>query len=426
VALVGVALAVFACGLSDESFADEYAYITQSFYADLLLAGRIDDPLWLDLWAYDLQPLPKYLIGWALRSASLAMPSAVDAWKWYDNYHRFGNATTLKVARLPFIAAGALGCVALYALGTLVKNRRAGAIAAALIVVNPLYRLHAHRAMSDVPCEAFMLVALALGLWVGRRIWRGRYGTAAIVIPALAGLAAGLALLCKFSGFLGLLVIAAWSAGAWLAPLSSSRKLALAGTTLVTIALALVSTVAFNPFLTARPAGPLPQPEAPRLAAMSTPERFLFQVEHRKRTSDAQRRNMSHNALYSLPEKAEVFCMQGFGRFSPFGPSKSDSTVRRDARQDWGVILWAPLIVFGLFEAVRLGRTQLQSGEAPTGAALFVWVALSWIVVLLYLPMAWDRYLLPIQSGNALAGALAASAIWDRLARRDPAAGTRA
>ena len=34
-----------------------------------------------------------------------------------------------------------------------------------------------------------------------------------------------------------------------------------------------------------------------------------------------------------------------------------------------------------------------------------------------YLPMAWDRYLLPIQSGNALLAALAASAIWDRWSR---------
>jgi hypothetical protein len=51
---------------------------------------------------------------------------------------------------------------------------------------------------------------------------------------------------------------------------------------------------------------------------------------------------------------------------------------------------------------------------------------LSWIVVALYLPMAWDRYLLPIQSANALAGALAVTAIWDRLARRRSDAGPRA
>jgi hypothetical protein len=32
--------------------------------------------------------------------------------------------------------------------------------------------------------------------------------------------------------------------------------------------------------------------------------------------------------------------------------------------------------------------------------------------------MAWDRYLLPIQSGNALLAAMGMSALWERLAGR--------
>ena len=43
-----------------------------------------------------------------------------------------------------------------------------------------------------------------------------------------------------------------------------------------------------------------------------------------------------------------------------------------------------------------------------------------------YLPMAWDRYLLPIQSGNALLAAIAVAAIWARIAAplaRDRSAG---
>jgi 4-amino-4-deoxy-L-arabinose transferase-like glycosyltransferase len=422
-----IALAVFAWGLFDEPFADEYAYITQSFYTDLFLDGRTRDRLWLELFAYDLQPLPKYLIGSALESARLAMPTEADARKWYQNYQSFGKPATLLAARLPFIVIGALGCVALYYLGALVKNRWTGAVAAALLVLNPLYRLHAHRAMSDVPCEAFLLAALALGLWSGRQVWSGRYGMAAVVAAALAGFSAGLSLLCKFSGFVGILVISAWCTGIWLVPgLPFARKLAVAGITVLAIALALGTSVAFNPFLTARPSGHLSNPEAQELSRQSVFDRFLFQVKHRMRTSDSQQKNMSHNALYTLADRAEVFCVQGFGRFGPLGPSKSDSTVRRDFRQDWGLLLWGALVLVGFYEAVRLARAQFGSGQAPTGAALLIWAALSWIVVALYLPMAWDRYLLPIQSANALAGALAVTAIWDRLARRRSDAGPRA
>ena len=84
-------------------------------------------------------------------------------------------------ARLPIIALGALGCVAIFGCGALIKDGRVGIIAAVLLMLNPLYRLHAHRAMSDVPCEAFMLVALGLSLWAWRRIWSGGFGMAAFL-----------------------------------------------------------------------------------------------------------------------------------------------------------------------------------------------------------------------------------------------------
>ena len=134
----------------------------------------------------------------------------------------------LAVARLPFVVLGVFGCVALFACGVLLKDTRVGAIAAALLVVNPLYRLHAHRAMSDVPCEAFMIAGLAVTLWVGSRIWNGRFGAPAVLGPILAGISEGAALLCKFNAFLGLLIIATWCVAACVLPgLAVARKLAI-------------------------------------------------------------------------------------------------------------------------------------------------------------------------------------------------------
>ena len=49
------ALTLFTFGVFDESFVDEYAYITQSYYADLYFEGQFDIPYWLDYFAFDLR-----------------------------------------------------------------------------------------------------------------------------------------------------------------------------------------------------------------------------------------------------------------------------------------------------------------------------------------------------------------------------------
>jgi 4-amino-4-deoxy-L-arabinose transferase-like glycosyltransferase len=405
---------VFATGLFETPFVDEYAYINQSYYADLFFSGQTNDRAWLDRPAYDLQPLPKYLIGVCLHLARQPMPGRLDAHNWYLNYWQHGDLKTLVVARLPILALGALGCVAILGCGLLIKDFWVGGIAAVLLMLNPLYRLHAHRAMSDVPYESFTLVALGLGLWAWKRIWSGRVGVSTVLGALGAGVAAGLSVLCKFTGFLGLMVIVSWCGVALAAPaLLAARKLVIAAASLLTVSTALCVVVALNPFLTARP--PAPPPEYRRLAALGPWERFLFQVRYRKEASDWQKGKMSHNALYSMAERAKVFAVQGFGRFGPLGPSTSDSRVRYDLHQDLGMIIWAPCILIGLIESIRAGRSQLRSGQPPAAIALVVWAALAWFTVTFYLPMAWDRYLLPIQSPNALLAAVAATALWDRL-----------
>jgi 4-amino-4-deoxy-L-arabinose transferase-like glycosyltransferase len=463
-AIACAAVAVFASGLSAKSFVDEYAYITQSYYADVFFRGQVNDWTWLDFPAYDLPPVPKYLIGFSLRSCRLPMPRPLDTHLWYQRYQTFGPPATLTAARIPIILVGALGCVAIFACGALVKDDRVGALAAILLMINPLYRLHAHRAMSDIPCESFMLAALWLGLWAWRRAWSGRIGLFSWHLPLFAGLAAGLALLSKFNGFLALMIIGAWSGAAVLTPgLSWPRKLTITAGAIMTSLVALALFVALDPFMTARPTGPLPaelqavqkrfrpnlRAELQALSKLDLGQRFRKLVDHRFDVSNGQKIKMSHNALNDLSEKVKVFVVQGFGRFGLFGPSGSDlpasanskespphdwaplgpigsdSTVRYDLRQDWGLIIWTPLVLIGLVQSFRLGREQFHAGEPPTAIALILWVAITWVVVTLYLPMAWDRYLMPPQSVNALLAALAISSIYDRLVHHIPPIGTR-
>jgi hypothetical protein len=387
------AIAVFAGGLFAKFFEDEYAYISQTYYSDLFFAGRFQDPAWLDYPAYDLPPLPKYLIGITFRLAGLPMPGPRSAWAWYDHYGHFGTPLTLWVARLPILLVGAIGCVAIFGCGALIKDRRVGVIAAVALMFNPLYRLLAHRAMSDVPSEAFSLAALATSLWWWQIVWSGRSVRRAMLLPGVAGFCAGLALLSKFNGFLAIIVVAAWAGLTLLAPtVLVRRKLAIALGAVTTAILAILVFVVLNPFMTIHPSGAFTNKEARALAGRSLWERFDFQIKHRFETSEKQKKNFPHNALISLREKSEVFVVQGFGRFGLFGPSESGSTGRFDLGQDWG------------------------ANEPPGALALVIWALVAWGVVTLYLPMAWDRYLLPIQSASALLAAIGISALWDRVA----------
>lgn len=410
-ALIGAAaLAVFGFGIFDEPFVDEYAYISQSYYADLLAAGKTNDRAWLEFPGYDLVPLPKYGIGLALAAAGRPRPGPDAARLWYrDTSSRFGTPWDLTVARVPSIVLGAVGCAALAVLGALAFGWRVGAVGAVLLMANPLYRLHAHRAMSEAYCEAFLLVALAAALAVWRRCVVGEGGAGGRVWPLLgwlvAGGAAGLSVLSKFNGLLALMTMAAWVVLAWSQPKRPwSAKLRLGAAALLAPIAAGLCFVALNPYMTAHPDEPLAN-DARRIAKLNTWERFRLLIDHRREMSRSQQQGFAHNALTTLPERAKVVAVQGFGRFGPLGPSTSDSTRRYDLSQDWGAVVWLPLCLLGLVRAGVLGWRQFRAGEPPGAWAVLVWALVSLVVVTLYLPMAWDRYQLPIQAPFALAAA---------------------
>jgi 4-amino-4-deoxy-L-arabinose transferase-like glycosyltransferase len=412
-----LALAVFAMGIFDDSFIDEYAYITQSFYSNLFLDGKVNDPAWLGTFVYDLQPLPKYFIGAELRALGRRMPAWGDAAKWYENPRsKFGPPDTLTIARVPFILAAAGGCVAMFGFGALVGGRRVGLIAALLLIINPLYRLHAHRAMSEAPCEAFLIAAMGLGLLAWRHAWTGTHRWVSLLGFAMAGVCSGLSILCKFNGLIAPVIIAAWcAAGLPVRCLVVRRKLALAAGAALAFSLAGATYVALNPALTARPTARINPVFAGR-AVKSPWGRFVDMIKYRLESSAGQQ-GMSRflrDAVRLPVDKVAVFAVQGFGRFGPFGPTKSNSEVRYQFTQDWGLVLWWPMVIIGVFETARLGRNQLAGGQPPTALALLLWAGVGWIVVAAYIPLAWDRYLLPIQAPNSVLVAVAMSTIWDR------------
>ena len=371
---LGVAVAAvvwFGVGLADEPhFVDESAMYSQSYFADLLVEGRRDDPAWLEYPGYDSSPLPKYLIGLSLRVGGYPRPGRADARRWFANTStRFDPPGALVLARWPFAIGGALGCVAIYALGVLARDRKTGLLAAFLLMINPLYRMHARRAMADVLVEAFLLACLALLLWSWRRILAGRGGPAAWLAAALAGVAAGLAALAKLNGGLALVIVVAWLLLALALPgFPIRRRLAFVPAVLVATVVAALTFVALNPFLTAHPKGPLPAPIGrDRRARVLVAPADAGRPSHRG-GARARSVRFPHNALNTPVEKLKVAAIQGFGRFGPFGPRRYDrlaSERRYEWAQDRGALIWLPWVGVGLFWALAHGYRQWAVGRAP-------------------------------------------------------------
>jgi 4-amino-4-deoxy-L-arabinose transferase-like glycosyltransferase len=432
-AIAGLFIFVIALGVfgydrdAEPLFMDEAAYLSQSFYWDLLRNGRGDDPRWLDYPAYDLPPLSKYLVGASLQAHGVPRPVWMAYLAWYHNpsTESFVTPANLRAARVPSLVMGAIGCVAIFFLGGLGGDRRLGVLSALLLIANPLYRLHARRAMSDVPAESLILAALALGLVLGKHLAEGgRFGLRRAILVVLAGITGGLAVLAKLNGGLCLMTIVLWLAFLGLLRTTTGKTRVIAAlSALVLLAASLATFVALNPFVTARPGGsgglPLMAPVPPRQSIF---ERLRVVVVHRIDVSLQGQKGFPKDALTTLPDKIAAVSVQGFGRFGPLGPSHSDSTRRFDSIQDRGAVVWLPIVLIGLCVATVSGVRRVREGKVPVTWAFVVQFLLAIIVVGAFLPLAWDRYFLSIQPASCLMGAIALLWVFDSVRARGRAA----
>jgi hypothetical protein len=338
------------------------------------------------------------------------MPDRRDALDWYRNTaSTFGGMELLVWARGPMVVLGAIGCVAAVAIGSMAFGPGAGILAGLLLAIDPLYRMHARRAMSDVPTEAFTLLTLAVGLWAWRELVGGRRaGVGALAMILGGGLFAGLAALSKLSGGLATMTLDSWAALALMLPgVATWRKAATLGSVAGAGLVAFGTFILGNPTLLADPEIPEGAPEGfVSVAEQGLIGRTLAVLEHRSSVSDAGREDPRFREQgYALDEpgsKLAVVAVQGFGRFGPLGPRSTDSLVRFDWAQDRGALLWGPLVLSGVVWSVVRGFRQRRAGEPPTSWAVLVQSLVALATVTAFIPLAWDRYLLPIQSGSAI------------------------
>jgi 4-amino-4-deoxy-L-arabinose transferase-like glycosyltransferase len=368
--------------------------------------------------------LPKYLIGVALRIGGYRRPGPAAAREWYRNTsRRFETADSLIAARVPSVLFGAIGCVAIFAIGSMAFGRPAGLVAAVLLMISPLYRTHARRAMSDVPAEACILLAMAFGLAAWQRWAAGKGGWRPWISMTIgAGVFAGLAALSKLNGSLAVMILGAWMIlGLVIERVPIRSKLALGLATLMAASVAFGTFAALNPFLTAHPKNVVGTP-LEGVASASFWGRVDKIAEHRIDVSSNAKDQFPDDALRTPLAKLAAVAVQGYGRFSPLGPRYDDSTRRFEWRQDWGAIVWLPLVLTGLVVALIQGWNQSRRGEPPTAWAVAVAALVAFLAVTSFIPLAWNRYYLSLQPGAIL---LASAAITAPFARRDPADANR-
>ncbi len=213
------------------------------------------------------------------------------------------------------------------------------------------------------------------------------------------------------------MAIGSWAVLALSLPrVPAGRKTSIVGSALVIHIVALATFVLLNPMLTARPRGPL-SAGLEIIARAGIRPRFEAILLYRLKLSELQRQEHSHYALNGLPDKIQAVAVQGFGRFGPFGPRLSHFPVRYDWVQDRWALIWGPWVVLGAVWAARRGRRQLREGTPPTAWAILLQACLALMSVTIYIPLAWDRYYLPLVAGSSLLAAGLAVAVFDRLVR---------
>ncbi len=117
--------------------------------------------------------------------------------------------------------------------------------------------------MSDVPAEALILCSAWGALWAWRRRLAGDSGPMLLVASAVAGVCAGLAALVKLNGALAMIIVLALTLLMLVLPrIAIERKIAVIAMAAIAGIVSLITFVALNPFLTARPRRPLDPPLA--------------------------------------------------------------------------------------------------------------------------------------------------------------------
>ena len=363
------ALVVFASSLHALYFEDEYAYINQSYYADLFFTRQFNDPLWLDH-AGDRSPAAAQVFD----RAGLSLGEFADA----ESPAMRGSGTTT-IARSAgrrrwwphaYRSSRWARWVACHFRCRCDRERCAGGndrraiahVQSALFASRPSG--DGRRAVRGV--HAVGAGGLALAMW--SRIWSG--GSAcrrSWFFPWSRVCSRACRCFASSTVSSGWRSSRAGSAGHLAVARSFDRpQVCSQPASIVTIAVALAARrVAFNPYLTARPAGSLSRASTRYCVSKNVWERFLTQVDFASRSRNARRKTRFPNdALFDVPRKTKRDPRAGL---RPVRAVRARGLPIREcgmtSRRIGDGCSGCPFVMLGLYQTVRLGLRP-ASGQA--------------------------------------------------------------
>jgi 4-amino-4-deoxy-L-arabinose transferase-like glycosyltransferase len=365
----------------DEWHDDSYAVHTHPMISRYLMGG------WLWLQGYNERRLPQRSYRWSLSLEENRRQGRVP------------SEALLGHARTPMVVSGAGAVVLLYLLGRVLAGVPAGLVAAGLGLGSPLTQEYLVRARPDPPFVFFLLLALLFGVLGARR---GRDGGLPLGWAIAVGLALGLAFGSKLTAVLGPAAAGGWGLlvaglaaarkrdpseiGAWAGRRRRALRKPLARAWMAGRGWALAVVVACGVFVISNP-HLYPNP------ILHTTHLFAHRIEEGE---VAQRYHP--DAAQNIFERSS-FVLLG---------SLAGGTLTGSRGAPLEALLAAAGVVALLAGSWREWR---RTGRPPaTGLVLLTGLAY-FLGTIAFLPVTWDRYLLPTVLLGALFSGLGAAAL---------------
>lgn len=374
-------LAFFLKGLESNPFhPDENLWIKYGSYFKLFWIDKdFGSAQWQEWNCIDQPCVGKYIAGLSIfmlgKEKIFQELGKINYWDFSrdEEWNRIHGAMPppqiLFIARLTMAIFGALACLLVYVIGAIVFGKRAGIIAALLLACNPLVLLLSRRAVTDVPVMFFMTMSILLSIGFYSALLRDRkilfYFTASLI-----GINNALALGTKYIGGLSAVIFTLFCIIICIIRIKADKRLVpvVIGWLTSILALAIVF-FAVNPYFYREPF-----------------KRITFPIQHQAEIFRHLQAQWPAQALTSLSQKAAFVMNRSL-------MPQNNAVLGRifNVPVDLALFLMGLVLLF-YTELICFLRTGLISHKT----IILIWALVTFSATIAWIPMAWDRYNLPV------------------------------